>query len=161
MCKAGNCGNRCRICRAGPTKDNRLMTNFCNCVGSMGYAHKQCLEQWILSRKDCDVPFEQLMTCEVCLSQYKLKLPRWCTDIEWVNSIVFLLLCGAVLMGMIVEYIQQVGYAMYSMIGAIWCLYGWVLCSRKEDFDLDFITPPSSFNTITRERVNSAAIVFS
>ena len=40
----------------------------CECTGSIKYIHVKCLKEWI---KEC-----KLVTCELCHSDYKKKVPN-------------------------------------------------------------------------------------
>lgn len=53
----------CRICHMSEPRDELLMP--CNCIGTLGYVHKSCLENW-LSRSG-------LTQCELCLYVYKTR----------------------------------------------------------------------------------------
>ena len=56
---------KCRICY---DKVNNPL-DFCNCDGSIGYIHFNCLKKWIKENNYSD-------TCEICHSRYKLKYTK-------------------------------------------------------------------------------------
>ncbi|EEC19943.1 membrane-associated RING finger containing protein, putative [Ixodes scapularis] len=52
----------CRICFRGARAGNLLSP--CNCKGTIGLVHKECLEEW-LSRRNTD-------ECNICSFQFKV-----------------------------------------------------------------------------------------
>ena len=50
------------MCEGGPSTDPAEVVRPCQCTGTCAYAHKRCLEQWILE-KGC-------RRCEVCKGEY-------------------------------------------------------------------------------------------
>lgn len=62
----------CRICfsastspTAGSQGPMRMLTNPCNCKGSMSYVHESCLIQWLLARN--------IRKCELCHSEFNVR----------------------------------------------------------------------------------------
>ncbi|PAA55605.1 hypothetical protein BOX15_Mlig017079g3 [Macrostomum lignano] len=58
--------NRCRICRSSSADDNNqpLLNNLCNCRGSVGSAHADCVTNWL--RRSLQI------RCELCGAAYPL-----------------------------------------------------------------------------------------
>ncbi len=54
----------CRVCRMGAEVDRPLYYP-CQCSGSIGLVHQDCLEAWLVhSKKDC---------CELCATKYQFE----------------------------------------------------------------------------------------
>ncbi|KAK2179433.1 hypothetical protein NP493_489g00019 [Ridgeia piscesae] len=55
----------CRICQLTEKETgNKVETTGCGCHGSLGACHRECLQQWINTRRNC--------TCEICLQSFSL-----------------------------------------------------------------------------------------
>lgn len=53
----------CRICYEGHVQENNRLISVCNCSGSTGLVHEECIQKWItISRKK---------ECEICASKWK------------------------------------------------------------------------------------------
>src|SRR5690348_3146302 len=55
---------RCRICYSN--ENTKSMLSPCNCKGSIGHVHLECLERWIVHTNGINT-----MKCEICLANYK------------------------------------------------------------------------------------------
>eukprot|EP00658_Telonema_sp_P-2_P024218 TRINITY_DN19725_c0_g1_i1.p1 TRINITY_DN19725_c0_g1~~TRINITY_DN19725_c0_g1_i1.p1 ORF type:complete len:390 (-),score=70.84 TRINITY_DN19725_c0_g1_i1:526-1695(-) len=64
----------CRICKDG---EGELLSP-CNCQGSTGALHEECLSQWIAAQREAEAEHgpngRNPMVCEVCLSEYNVTL---------------------------------------------------------------------------------------
>ena len=73
----------CRICFEEGT-DNRGLLSVCECSGSVGFVHKQCIKQWIIISKR--------KQCEICHAKWKNIDIAFLEPSECINT--FVLCCG-------------------------------------------------------------------
>ena len=66
----------CRICHY-PSNN---LKKYCNCKGTSGYYHKECLENWI--------NFDNRFNCEICNKKYDIVIK---SNIKYSNFIIIFL----------------------------------------------------------------------
>lgn len=97
---------QCRICLDEVPEEERYQ--FCNCIGSNGHVHFECLEKWIRGNNYKD-------KCEICNSKYRLKfIPQYPGIINLDFMFLILLNLG-------------------SIIG---CIYVWLFFKDEQEQDL-------------------------
>lgn len=97
---------QCRICLDEVPQEERYQ--FCNCIGSNGNVHFECLEKWIRGNNYKD-------KCEICNSKYRLKfIPQYPGIINIDFMVLILLNLG-------------------SIIG---CIYVWLFFKNEDEQDL-------------------------
>lgn len=85
--ESSNLEHECRVCRSGGDETRPLYTP-CNCSGSIGLVHQDCLEAWLAhSKKD---------TCELCYQKYNF-IPQYAENTpEYIPLLVLLQSCAKI-----------------------------------------------------------------
>ena len=67
----------CRICLERGEPDSYMCVP-CNCLGSVRYIHRECLEEWI---RQCGAT-----ECEICHSSYNENWVQWAQENNYIRS---------------------------------------------------------------------------
>jgi hypothetical protein len=88
---------QCRICLDEVPEGERHQ--YCDCIGSNGDVHFECLEKWILGNNFKD-------TCEICNSKYRLNyIPQYPVIINLDFMFLLLLMIGSIV-GCVIGWIS-------------------------------------------------------
>ncbi|XP_037937395.1 E3 ubiquitin-protein ligase MARCHF2-like [Teleopsis dalmanni] len=104
---ADDLGNSCRICRWNRS-DMEIVKSPCNCKGSVGYLHLQCLKRWMLHRRDnhCEICHERFNIPYERVSVFEMMRAFFC--MRCLGSITRHIVCGASLVPLAHVVLQQI-----------------------------------------------------
>ncbi|KAA6402255.1 MAG: hypothetical protein EZS28_002217 [Streblomastix strix] len=74
-------GSECRICRA--TDPELTLLRPCDCKGSVGFVHLECLSEWV---KSCQSTNRDWENCEICKKKYKIRFKAK-SFLQWSSPI--------------------------------------------------------------------------
>ncbi len=100
----------CRVCRSGTEENTRPLFSPCNCSGSIGLVHQDCLESWLYhSHKE---------SCEICGKKYIFK-PVYASNTP--SRIPFHIILKSSLTRIIFVGLPQVAF--YISVGVWWLVF--------------------------------------